>query len=42
MAFGPPGKHRLGNVRGNVLFLTVARIVKRLRKFLALSRTWNC
>lgn len=40
--FGPPGKHKLANMRGNVLLLTVARIAKRLRKLLALSRAWHC
>lgn len=41
MPFGPPGEHKLGHMKGNVL-LTVGRIAKRLRKFLALSRAWNC
>ena len=42
MVFGPPIKHKLGPTKGNVLVLTVARITKRLRKFLALSTAWNC
>lgn len=42
MVLGPPGKHKLGHMKGNVLVLTVARIAKRLRKFLALSMAWHC
>lgn len=42
MVLGPPGKHKLGYMKGNVLVLTVARIAKRLRKFLALSTAWHC
>lgn len=41
MVLGPPGKHKLGHMKGNVLVLTVARIAKRLRKFLALSMAWH-
>lgn len=42
MVLGPPGKHKLGHMKGNVLVLTVARIAKRLRKFLAPSTVWHC
>ena len=42
MVLRPPGKHKLGHKKGDVLVLTVARIAKRLRKFLALSMTWHC